>query len=83
MAMVGRVTFLSAACSKEHLPVGKTTHCRGMKIPDICPEYMVSLIRNGLPRLLPARSLLGGLESGGPALTTAHAQGEGPPQAPS
>lgn len=48
-ASAGLVTYLSAKYGKEFLPMGKTIHRRAMKIMDICPEYIVCLIRNGFP----------------------------------
>lgn len=40
-SLAGHVTFLSAKYSKELLPVGKTIHCRGMKMMQTCPQYII------------------------------------------
>lgn len=45
----GHVTFWSAKYSNEFLPMGKTINGTGMKIMEICPEYLVSLVRIGFP----------------------------------
>lgn len=46
--LAGHVMFLSAKYRKEFLPVGTTTHWRGMRIVVMCPEHVVS-IASGAP----------------------------------